>query len=322
MRAIRVHEYGGPEVLRHEDVPLPHPGSGEVRVKIEAAGVNFIDIYHRSGQYQGVLPLTPGMEAAGIVDAVGPDVADVTPGDRVAYAMQQGAYAEYAIVPAAKLVPVPAGVASQQAAAVMLQGMTAHYLAYSTYPLRQGDVALIHAAAGGVGLLLVQIARRCGAHVIGTVSTEEKAVLARAAGAHDIILYTQEDFPDAVRRLTGGAGVHVVYDSVGRTTFDGSLACLRPRGYMVLFGQSSGAVPPFDPQILNAKGSLFLTRPSLGHYLLTRDELLWRAGDLFAWMASGELSVRIDSTYPLADAAEAHRALASRATSGKLLLVP
>ncbi len=322
MRAIRVHEYGGPEVLRHEDVPLPHPGPGEVRVKIEAAGVNFIDIYHRSGQYQGILPLTPGMEAAGIVDAVGPDVADVTPGDRVAYAMQQGAYAEYAIVPAAKLVPVPAGVASQQAAAVMLQGMTAHYLAYSTYPLRQGDVALIHAAAGGVGLLLVQIARRCGAHVIGTVSTEEKAVLARAAGAHDIILYTQEDFPDAVRRLTGGAGVHVVYDSVGRTTFDGSLACLRPRGYMVLFGQSSGAVPPFDPQILNAKGSLFLTRPSLGHYLLTRDELLWRAGDLFAWMASGELSVRIDSTYPLADAAEAHRALASRATSGKLLLLP
>jgi len=322
MRAIRVHEYGGPEVLRHEDVPLPHPGPGEVRVKIEAAGVNFIDIYHRSGQYQGILPLTPGMEAAGIVDAVGPDVADVTPGDRVAYAMQQGAYAEYAIVPVAKLVPVPAGVASQQAAAVMLQGMTAHYLAYSTYPLRQGDVALIHAAAGGVGLLLVQIARRCGAHVIGTVSTEEKAVLARAAGAHDIILYTQEDFPDAVRRLTGGAGVHVVYDSVGRTTFDGSLACLRPRGYMVLFGQSSGAVPPFDPQILNAKGSLFLTRPSLGHYLLTRDELLWRAGDLFAWMASGELSVRIDSTYPLADAAEAHRALASRATSGKLLLVP
>ena len=322
MRAIRVHEYGGPEVLRHEDVPLPHPGPGEVRVKIEAAGVNFIDIYHRSGQYQGILPLTPGMEAAGIVDAVGPDVADVTPGDRVAYAMQQGAYAEYAIVPVAKLVPVPAGVASQQAAAVMLQGMTAHYLAYSTYPLRQGDVALIHAAAGGVGLLLVQIARRCGAHVIGTVSTEEKAVLARATGAHDIILYTQEDFPDAVRRLTGGAGVHVVYDSVGRTTFDGSLACLRPRGYMVLFGQSSGAVPPFDPQILNAKGSLFLTRPSLGHYLLTRDELLWRAGDLFAWMASGELSVRIDSTYPLADAAEAHRALASRATSGKLLLVP
>lgn len=322
MHAIRVHEYGGPEVLRYEDVPLPHPGPGEVRVKIAAAGVNFIDIYHRSGQYQGVLPLTPGMEAAGIVDAAGPDVADIKPGDHVAYAMQQGAYAEYAIVPAAKLVPVPPGVASQQAAAVMLQGMTAHYLAYSTYPLRQGDVALIHAAAGGVGLLLVQIARRCGAHVIGTVSTEEKAALARAAGAHDIILYTQEDFPDAVRRLTGGTGVHVVYDSVGRTTFEGSLACLRPRGYMVLFGQSSGAVPPFDPQILNAKGSLFLTRPSLGHYLLTRDELLWRAGDLFAWMASGELSVRIDSTYPLTDAAEAHRALASRATSGKLLLIP
>ncbi|MCS6939329.1 MAG: quinone oxidoreductase [Roseiflexus sp.] len=322
MRAIRVHEYGGPEVLRLDDIPVPEPGPGEARVKIAAAGVNFIDIYHRSGQYKGALPMTLGMEAAGIVDAVGPDVNDVHVGDRVVYAMRQGAYAEYAIVPAVMLAPVPEGIDLHQAAAVMLQGMTAHYLAYSTYPLRQGDVALIHAAAGGVGLLLVQIAKRCGARVIGTVSTEEKAELARAAGADDIILYTQEDFSTAVRRLTDGAGVHVVYDSVGKTTFEGSLNCLRPRGYMVLFGQSSGAVPPFDPQVLNAKGSLFLTRPSLAHYLLTRDELLWRAGDLFTWMAAGELKVRIDSTYPLEQAAEAHRALASRATSGKLLLLP
>jgi NADPH2:quinone reductase len=322
MRAIRVHEYGGPEVLRLDDIPVPEPGPGEARVRIAAAGVNFIDIYHRSGQYKGALPMTLGMEASGIVDTVGPGVSDVRAGDRVVYAMRQGAYAEYAIVPATMLAPVPEGVDLQQAAAVMLQGMTAHYLAYSTYPLRQGDVALIHAAAGGVGLLLVQIAKRCGARVIGTVSTEEKAALARAAGADDIILYTQEDFSAAVRRLTAGAGVHVVYDSVGQTTFEGSLNCLRPRGYMVLFGQSSGAVPPFDPQVLNAKGSLFLTRPSLGHYLLTRDELLWRAGDLFTWMAAGELQVRIDATYPLEQAAEAHSALASRATSGKLLLLP
>ena len=322
MRAIRVHDYGGPEVLRLEDLPVPEPGPGEARVKIAAAGVNFIDIYHRSGQYKGVLPMTPGMEAAGVVDAVGPDVSDVQVGDRVVYAMRQGAYAEYAIVPATMLAPVPEGIDLHQAAAVMLQGMTAHYLTHSTYPLRPGDVALIHAAAGGVGLLLVQIAKRCGARVIGTVSTEEKAKLARDAGTDDIILYTQEDFSAAVRRLTDGVGVHVVYDSVGKTTFEGSLNCLRPRGYMVLFGQSSGAVPPFDPQVLNAKGSLFLTRPSLGHYLLTRDELLWRAGDLFAWMAAGELKVRIDATYPLEQAAEAHRALASRATSGKLLLLP
>lgn len=322
MHAIRVHEYGGPEVMRLNDIPVPEPGPGEARVKIAAAGVNFIDIYQRSGQYKGALPMTLGMEAAGIVDAVGPDVSDVRVGDQVVYAMRQGAYAEYAIVPAAMLAPVPEGIDLQHAAAVMLQGMTAHYLAYSAYPLRQGDVALIHAAAGGVGLLLVQIAKRCGARVIGTVSTEEKAALARAAGADEIILYTQEDFSTAVRRLTDGAGVHVVYDSVGKTTFEGSLNCLRPRGYMVLFGQSSGAVPPFDPQVLNAKGSLFLTRPSLGHYLLTRDELLWRAGDLFTWMATGELKVRIDATYPLEQAAEAHRALASRATSGKLLLLP
>ena len=322
MRAIRVHDYGGPEVLRLEDLPVPEPGAGEARVKIAAVGVNFIDIYHRSGQYKGVLPMTPGMEAAGVVDAVGPDVSDVQVGDRVVYAMRQGAYAEYAIVPATMLAPVPEGIDLHQAAAVMLQGMTAHYLTHSTYPLRPGDVALIHAAAGGVGLLLVQIAKRCGARVIGTVSTEEKAALAREAGADDIILYNQEDFSAAVRRLTDGAGVHVVYDSVGKTTFEGSLDCLRPRGYMVLFGQSSGTVPPFDPQVLNAKGSLFLTRPSLGHYLLTRDELLWRAGDLFAWMAAGELKVRIDATYPLEQAAEAHRALASRATSGKLLLLP
>lgn len=322
MRAVRVHEYGGPEVMRVEQVALPALEAGQVRVKIEAAGVNFIDIYQRSGQYKGALPLTLGMEAAGIVDAVGPGVSGVQVGDRVAYAMQQGSYAEYVVIAAERLAPVPAEISSRQAAAVMLQGMTAHYLAYSTYPLHPGDVALVHAAAGGVGLLLTQIAKRCGAYVIGTVSTPEKAELARGAGADEVILYTQEDFSAAVRRITSGAGAAVVYDSVGKTTFEGSLNCLRPRGYLVLFGQSSGAVPPFDPQILNAKGSLFLTRPSLGHYLLTRDELVWRTGDLFSWMAAGELQVRVDATYPLDQAGAAQQALASRATSGKLLLVP
>lgn len=322
MRAVRVHEYGGPEVMRVEQVALPALEAGQVRVKIEAAGVNFIDVYQRSGQYKGALPLTLGMEAAGIVDAVGPGVSGVQVGDRVAYAMQQGSYAEYVVIAAERLAPVPAEISSRQAAAVMLQGMTAHYLAYSTYPLHPGDVALVHAAAGGVGLLLTQIAKRCGAYVIGTVSTPEKAELARGAGADEVILYTQEDFSAAVRRITSGAGAAVVYDSVGKTTFEGSLNCLRPRGYLVLFGQSSGAVPPFDPQILNAKGSLFLTRPSLGHYLLTRDELVWRTGDLFSWMAAGELQVRVDATYPLDQAGAAQQALASRATSGKLLLVP
>jgi NADPH2:quinone reductase len=322
MKAVRVHSFGGPEVLRYEEVPLPEPGSGEARVKIEVAGVNFIDIYHRTGQYRGQLPMILGMEAAGVVDVVGAGVTEVRPGDRVAYAMQQGSYAEYAIVPAWKLVPVPDEIDNRLAAAVMLQGMTAHYLTHSTYPLQPGDTALVHAAAGGVGLLLVQLAKRRGARVIGTVSTEEKARLAREMGADEVILYTQSDFEAEVRRITDGRGVDVVYDSVGKATFDKSLNCLRPRGYLVLYGQSSGAVPPLDPQVLNAKGSLFLTRPSLGHYAATRKELLERANDLFQWMAAGELVVRVDQTYPLTEAAAAHRYMEGRQTKGKVLLFP
>jgi NADPH:quinone reductase len=322
MRAVRVHEFGGPEVLRIDELPVPEPGPGEVRVRIEASGVNFIDIYFRSGQYKGALPLTLGQEAAGVVEAVGPGVSGVEVGNRVAYASVQGSYAEQQIVPAERLVPVPEGVSSEQACAVLLQGLTAHYLAFSTYALRPGDTALVHAAAGGVGLLLVQIARRRGARVIGTVSTEAKAQLTREAGADDVILYTEEDFAAATRRLTGGRGVDVVYDSVGKTTFDQSLTCLRPRGVLALFGQSSGAVPPLDPQRLNAGGSLFLTRPTLGHHIATRDELLWRTNDLFGWMARGELSVRVDRSFPLAEAGAAQEALAGRGTSGKLLLIP
>lgn len=322
MKAIRVHEFGGPEALSYEEVPSPEPGPGEARVKIEAAGVNFIDIYHRKGLYPGQLPITPGVEAAGVVDAVGAGVSEVKPGDRVAYAMQQGSYAEYALVEAWKLVQIPNGLETRQAAAVMLQGMTAHYLSHSTYPLKPGDTALIHAAAGGVGHLLVQMAKRLGARVIGTVSTEEKARLAREAGADEVILYTQTDFEAETRRLTDGQGVDVVYDSVGKTTFEKGLNCLKRRGYMVLFGQSSGPVPPLDPQVLNAKGSLFLTRPSLGHYVTDRAELVGRTSDLFAWIAAGELRVRIDQTFPLAEAAEAHRYLEGRKTKGKVLLIP
>lgn len=323
MHAIRIHETGGPEVLRAENVPLSEPGPGEARVKIAAAGVNFIDIYFRTGQYRAALPLTPGQEAAGVVDAVGPDVAEVRVGDRVAYAPQPGgAYAEYAVVPAARLVPVPEGVDLKVAAAAMLQGLTAHYLSHSTYPIRRGDTVLVHAAAGGVGGLLVQMAKRRGARVIGTVSSEEKAEEARAAGADDVILYTEADFAAETRRLTGGEGVHAVYDSVGKDTFMGSLDALRPRGYLVLFGQSSGAVPPLDPQVLNAKGSLFLTRPTLGHYVATREELLERAGDLFRWIVAGELQVRVAATFPLAEAAQAHEYLASRQAKGKVLLIP
>jgi NADPH2:quinone reductase len=322
MQAIRVHQFGSADVLRGESIPMPEPGQGEARVKIEAAGINFIDVYQRTGQYRGELPFTLGVEGAGVVDKVGPGVTEIRPGDRVAYAMHPGSYAEYAIVSAWKLVSIPSGVSTQQAAAVMLQGMTAHYLTHSTYPLQTGDTALIHAAAGGVGLLLVQIAKRRRARVIGTTSTEEKASLARAAGADEVILYTQTDFEKEVKRLTDGKGVNVVYDSVGKTTFDRSLNCLKPRGYMVLFGQSSGAVPSLDPQVLNAKGSLFLTRPTLGHYTADRQELLQRANDLFAWIAAGELSVRVDKTFPLAQAAEAHRYLESRQSKGKVLLIP
>lgn len=320
MRAIRVHEYGSPEVMRLEEIDLPEPGPGEVRVMLETAGVNFVDTYQRSGQYNMSLPYTPGSEGGGVVDTLGPEVEGLAPGDPVAYAMQLGAYADYAVVPAWKLVPVPPGVNLLTATAAMLQGMTAHYLTHDTYPIQSGDTALIHAAAGGVGLLLVQMARLRGARVIGTVSTGEKELLAREAGADEIIRYTEQDFEDEVRRLTDGRGVDVVYDSVGRDTFYKSLNCLRPRGYMVLFGQSSGAVEPIDPQILNRKGGLFLTRPALHHYNHDRAEVLRRANDLFDWIGSGQLSVRIDKTFPLAEAAEAHRYLESRQSKGKVLL--
>lgn len=322
MKAVRVHQYGGLEALKYEEVPVPEPGEGEARVKIEAIGVNFLDIYQRMGRYQGTPPFTLGQEAAGTVDAIGPNVTDVKPGDRVAYASVQGSYAEYAIVPAWRLVPIPDGMDFQQAAAVMVQGMTAHYLTFSTYPLKEGETALVHAAGGGTGQMLVQIAKRRGARVIGTVSTQEKARLAREAGADDIILYTQIDFEAEVKRLTENAGVDVVYDSVGKDTFDKSLNSLKRRSYMVLYGASSGPVPSVDPQILNAKGSLYLTRPYIGHYTADRAELLWRANDIFSWIAAGELKVQIDKTFPLANAAEAHRYLEDRQSKGKILLLP
>jgi len=322
MKAIRIHAQGGPEVLRHEDVPIPVPGPGQALVRIEAAGVNFIDIYHRSGLYPVSFPYTLGQEAAGAVTAIGPAVTGVAVGDPVAYTGVPGAYAEFAVVPAERLVPLPAGVTARLAAAVLLQGVTAEYLTASTYPLAEGDVCLVHAAAGGVGLLLCQIAKRRGARVIGTVSTNAKAELARGAGADEVILYTRQDFEAEVKQLTGGAGVQVVYDSVGKTTFDKSLNCLARRGMLVLYGQSSGPVPPFDPQLLNQKGSLFLTRPSLGHYVATREELLQRAERVLGWVADRSLTVRIGREYPLAEAAEAQRALAARETTGKLLLLP
>lgn len=322
MKAIRFYEYGGPEKLAYEEAALPEPKAGEVRVKVAATGVNFIETYQRRGWYPVALPLIPGGEFAGVVDALGEGVSGLRIGARVATASGASAYAEYALAPAAKLVAVPEGVTLEQAAAVLLQGMTAHYLAVSTYTLKDGDTALVHAAAGGVGQLLVQMARLRGARVIGTVSTEEKATLARQAGADDVILYTQADFESETRRLTGGQGVDVVYDSVGKTTFMKSLGCLRPRGMMVLFGQSSGPVEPFDPQTLQAKGSIFLTRPTLGHYTLRRDELDWRAAELFEWMATGKLQVRIDRTFKLEEARQAHEYLEARATKGKVLLEP
>lgn len=322
MRAIRVHEVGGPEQLRLDDAPLPEPGPGQVRVMVTACGLNYIDTYHRTGLYPQPLPFTPGGEVAGTIDAVGPEVTGFAPGDRVATASAIGGYAEYALAPASKLVRVPPDVELELAAAVMLQGMTAHYLALSTYPLHPGDTCLIHAAAGGVGLLLTQIASMLGATVIGTVSTEEKAALAGGAGADHVIRYTQEDFAARTRELTGGRGVDVVYDSVGATTWEGSLNSLRPRGMMVTFGNASGPVPPMAPLLLSAKGSIFLTRPTLAHYIATEEELARRAGDLFAWIGAGKLSVRIDRRFPLADAADAHRALEGRATAGKVLLIP
>jgi NADPH2:quinone reductase len=322
MHAVRIHAVGGPEVLQLEEVPQSEPGPGEALVRVEAIGVNFVDVYERSGPSHKPLPFIPGSEAAGVVDAVGDGVSEVRVGQRVAYAQCPGAYAEHTLVPAWKLVPIPEDVSSRVAAAVMLQGSTAHYLSHSTYALKPGDVALVHAAAGGAGRLLVQIARRLGARVIGTASTDEKEQLARSAGAEEVIRYTEVDFAVEARRLTDGVGVHVVYDSVGKDTFDKSLDSLRPRGFLVLFGQSSGRVPPLDPQVLNAKGSLFLTRPTLSHYIATRDELLWRSADLFSWIRDGTLEVRIDKTWPLAEAAEAHRYLEARQTKGKVLLLP
>lgn len=322
MNAVQHEKSGGPEVLETKTLPQPEPGAGEVLVRVGAVGVNFIDIYRREGLYQVALPHIPGTEAAGTVVAVGTGVTDFREGDRVAGTAFAGAYAEYAVASADKLVRVPEGVSSQDAAAVMLQGMTAHYLTHSTYALKPGDTCLVHAAAGGVGLLLVQMAKRLGARVIGTVSTAEKERLAREAGADEVVRYTETDFAEAVRELTGGQGLEVVYDSVGKTTFDKGLGLLKPRGLMALYGQSSGPVPPFDLQTLNAKGGLFVTRPSLVHYTLTREELEWRAGDVLGWAASGELSVRVDSSLPLAEAAEAHRRLAARETSGKVLLLP
>jgi NADPH2:quinone reductase len=320
MKRIQVNEPGGPEKMQLVDVPTPVPGPAQVLVRIAASGVNFIDVYFRTGLYKADLPITLGNEASGTVEAVGRGVTEVAPGERVAYAMTRGSYAEFAVVPAAQLVKMPAHVDFPTAAAAMLQGMTAHYLTHSTFPLKSGHTCLVHAAAGGAGGLIVQMAKMLGARVFGTVSTQAKAEIARSHGADEVIIYTRQDFEAEVKRLTGGHGVDVVYDSVGKTTFDKSLNCLRPRGLMALFGQSSGSVPPFDAGILNAKGSLFLTRPSLAHHLLTRQELLWRAGDLFAWLESGKLKLRIDHTYPLADAAAAHRDLESRKTSGKLVL--
>jgi NADPH2:quinone reductase len=322
MKAVRVHKYGGPEVLTLEEIPVPEPKAGEARVKIEAIGVNFIDIYQRTGLYPLQTPFTLGMEGAGVVDEVGEGVKEVKKGDRVAYAMILGSYAEYAIVPASKLAPLPANVDTKSAAALMLQGMTAHYLTHSTYDLKKGETVLVHAAAGGVGLLLTQIAKLRGANVIGTISTEAKAQLAKEAGADHVILYTQTDFAVEVKKITDGKGLHVVYDSVGQTTFDKGLDCLRPRGYMVLFGQSSGQVSPFDPGKLAAKGSLFLTRPTLAHYALDRAELLQRANVLFTWTASGKLKLRIEKTFSMAEAAEAHRQLEGRKTTGKVILLP
>jgi NADPH2:quinone reductase len=322
MKAIRIHAAGGPEVMRLEDVADPTPKAREAVVKVDAAGLNYIDVYFRSGLYKADYPLTLGLEAGGTVTAVGPNVSEVKVGDTVAYTGVPGAYAQFAAVPASRLVVLPSGVSTRQGAAAMLQGMTAHYLACSTYPLKKGDTCLVHAAAGGVGLLLCQIAKMRGARVIGTVSTDEKAKLAREAGADEVIIYTRQDFEAEVKRLTDGKGLQVVYDAVGKTTWDKSLNSLAPRGLIALYGQSSGPIGQIDPQILNTKGSLFLTRPSLNHHIASRDELLSRAGEVLGWIRDGKLRVRTEFEFPLKDAAEAHRALEGRKTTGKVLLVP
>ena len=322
MRAIQITQTGGAEVLQLRELPTPAPGPGEALIQIEACGVNFIDIYLREGRYASPLPFIPGQEAAGVVVGVGPGVSSVKIGDRVAWCGVPGTYAQFAVAPVARVIAIPDGVTTRQAAAAMLQGMTAHYLAYSAYAIQPKDAILIHAGAGGVGLLLIQMAKRLGARVFATVSIEEKAALARAAGADEAILYTREDFAAKVRELTNGVGLPVVYDSVGKTTFDGSLACLRPRGTLVLYGGSSGAVPPFDLIQLSARGSLYITRPTLKDYTATREELVQRAGDVLGWVADGSLKLRLEHSYALADAAQAHRDLESRKTTGKLLLIP
>jgi NADPH:quinone reductase len=322
MKAIQVKQTGGPGVMELVELPVPEPKANEAVVKLSASGVNFIDVYHREGRYKVPLPFVLGQEGAGVVTAVAEQVRSVKNGDRVAWTGLMGSYAEYAAIPADRLVPIPPGVTDQQAAASMLQGMTAHYLSHDTFPLKSGDTALVHAAAGGVGLLLVQMAHNIGARVIATVSTDEKAKLARAAGAAEIILYTHADFEAETKRLTNGRGVDVVYDSVGKTTFDKGLNILRPRGLMALFGGSSGAIPPFDPIALTQKGSLFLTRPTLANYIASREELMARSSAVFGMMAEGKLKLRIEHTYPLSDAARAHRDLEGRKTTGKLLLIP
>jgi NADPH2:quinone reductase len=322
MKAIQIREIGGPEVLKLAELAIPEPGPGQVLIRVEAIGVNFIEVYFRKGTYKASLPFIPGSEAAGTVEELGPGVTGFKAGDSVASVSVLGSYAEYALVPAAQLVKVPNGLAPEQAAAAMLQGMTAHYLAYSTFPLKAGQTALVHAGAGGVGLLLTQMAVRLGVRVITTVSTESKAELSREAGASDVILYTEQDFEAEVKRLTNGKSVDVVYDSVGKTTFEGSLNCLRPRGLLALFGGSSGPVPPFDLIQLSGKGSLFVTRPTLWHYIATRAELEWRAGEVLGWAAKGELKLRTEHMYPMYEAAQAHMDLESRKTTGKILLEP
>jgi NADPH:quinone reductase len=322
MKQIQISQCGGPEAMKLVDAPKPSPGPGQALVKVAASGVNFIDVYFRIGHYKADLPFTVGSEASGTVEAVGPDVTEVKPGDRVAYAMTRGSYSEYTLVAAAQLVTLPDHVDLKTAAAALLQGMTAHYLTHSTFPLKAGDKVLVHAAAGGTGLLIIQMAKMLGATVYGTAGTDAKAAIAKEAGADEAIVYTREDFAAEVKRFTDGKGVDVIYDSVGATTFLKGLDIIRPRGMMALFGQSSGPVQPIEPNILNGKGSLFLTRPSLAHYVQTREELLWRAGDVLRWMDEGKLKLKIDKTYALGDAAGAHRDLEARKTSGKLLLIP
>ena len=322
MKAIRISQYGGAEVLSFEDVDVADPGEGQVRITIEAAGVNFIDTYHRTGLYPLDLPLTLGLEGAGIVNAVGAGVSDLAEGDRVAWKSVAGSYAEQVVADEAEVVKIPSNVATKTAAAVMLQGLTAHYLVNSTYPVREGDTCLIHAAAGGVGLLLVQMAKMRGARVIGTTSTREKAALARGTGADDIVLYTERDFETEVLNLTDGQGVEVVYDSVAKATYEKSINCLKPRGYMVFFGNASGPVPPIDPLLLSQKGSIYLTRPTLNSYTQTREEYLQRTREVMGWIQDGELDVRIGEEHPLENTAEAHNRLEGRQTTGKVLLIP